>query len=74
MTLKLVPLRDSAEFKKYPSHQPDFVVKNVEAVLALAIKHGGRQEGNLIRKEGKVVSGAIRDPDGNTVELYLRAN
>lgn len=72
LTLKLVPLRDAADFEGYPSHQPGIAVQNVEAVIALARKYGGRQEGDLLRKDGKVVGAAVRDPDGNTVELYLR--
>jgi catechol 2,3-dioxygenase-like lactoylglutathione lyase family enzyme len=41
----------------------------VEAVIALAIKHGGRQEGRVIRTESQIQA-ALRDPDGNTIELY----
>ncbi len=69
ITLKLVPLRDSADFEGYGSHQPGFVVENVEAVIEIAKKHGGRQEGELIQENGRV-HGAVRDPDGNTIELY----
>ena len=67
--IKLVPIRESEDFETYPIHQPGFVVEDVEAVIALAIKHGGRQEGGIIRNsEG--IQAAIRDPDGNTIELY----
>jgi predicted enzyme related to lactoylglutathione lyase len=69
VTLKLVPLRESEDFKGFPVHQPGFLVPDVEAVIALAQKHGGRQEGKLIRVDGKLQA-AIRDPDGNTIELY----
>lgn len=69
VTLKLVPIRESEDFENYPVHQPGFVVPDVEAVIALAIKHGGRQEGGIIRN-GDVIQAAIRDPDGNTIELY----
>ena len=69
ITLKFVPIRDEADFKNYPVHQMGFVVPDVEAVIALALQHGGREEGKLIRKEGRT-EGAVRDPDGNTVELY----
>lgn len=69
ITLKFVPLRESDDFKNFPIHQPGFVVLDVEAVIALAIQHGGRQEGQTLRLEGKVQA-AIRDPDGNTIELY----
>ncbi len=69
ITLKLVPMRDEADFKGFPVHQVGFVVPDVEAVIALALQHGGRQEGRLIQKDGKIQA-AIRDPDGNTIELY----
>ena len=69
ITLKLVPIRDEADFKGYPVHQPGFVVPDVEAVIDLALKYGGRQEGRTLQVEGKIQA-AIRDPDGNTIELY----
>ena len=69
VTLKFVPIRESEDFKNFPIHQPGFVVPDVEAVIALAIKHGGRQEGQTIHSEGKTQA-AVRDPDGNTIELY----
>ena len=69
ITLKFVPIRDDADFKGFPVHQPGFVVKDVEAVVALAVKHGGRQEGQIIRSHGQIQA-AVRDPDGNTIELY----
>jgi catechol 2,3-dioxygenase-like lactoylglutathione lyase family enzyme len=69
ITWKFVPIRDEADFKGFPVHQPGFVVRDVEAVIALAIKHGGRQEGPLIRSNGQMQA-AVRDPDGNTIELY----
>ena len=53
VTLKFVPIRDDADFKGYPIHQPGFVVPDVEAVIALALKHGGRQEGKVIQADGK---------------------
>jgi catechol 2,3-dioxygenase-like lactoylglutathione lyase family enzyme len=68
-TLKFVPIRESDDFKNFPIHQPGFVVNDVEAVIDLAIKHGGRQEGQTVRAEGKTQA-AVRDPDGNTIELY----
>ena len=67
--LKFVPIRDEEDFESYPIHQPGFVVSDVDAVIAIAIKHGGRQEGPIIRN-GTEIQAAIRDPDGNTVELY----
>lgn len=67
--LKLVPIRDDADFQGFPVHQPGFVVPDVERVIDIAIKHGGRQEGRAIQVDGKLQA-AIRDPDGNTIELY----
>jgi len=69
ITLKFVPIRADVDFDEYPVHQPGFSVPDVEAVIALAIKHGGRQEGKIIR-EGSQIQAAVRDPDGNTIELY----
>lgn len=69
VTLKFVPIRDDSDFKGYPVHQPGFVVRDVEAVIDLALKHGGRQEGKVIQRDGKIQA-AVRDPDGNTIELY----
>jgi len=69
ITLKFVPIRDDEDFEAYPIHQPGFIVPDVETVVALAVKYGGRQEGKLIR-DGDKVQTAVRDPDGNTIELY----
>jgi predicted enzyme related to lactoylglutathione lyase len=69
MTLKFVPIRDEADFKGYPIHQPGFAVPDVMSVIEIAQKYGGRQEGQIIRAGGKLQA-AIRDPDGNTIELY----
>jgi catechol 2,3-dioxygenase-like lactoylglutathione lyase family enzyme len=69
ITLKFVPIRDEADFKNYPIHQLGFTVSDVEKVVALAIQYGGRQEGKLINVDHQIQA-AIRDPDGNTIELY----
>jgi catechol 2,3-dioxygenase-like lactoylglutathione lyase family enzyme len=69
ITLKFVPIRESDDFKTFPIHQPGFVVPDVEAVIAIALKHGGKQEGQTLRADGKTQA-AVRDPDGNTIELY----
>lgn len=69
VTLKFVPIRESDDFKNFPIHQPGFIVPDVEAVIAIAVKHGGRQEGQTLRADGRVQA-AVRDPDGNTIELY----
>jgi predicted enzyme related to lactoylglutathione lyase len=67
--LKFVPIRDEVDFENYPIHQLGFTVSDVERTIEIAIKHGGRQEGSLTHKDGGV-QGAVRDPDGNTIELY----
>ena len=69
ITIKLVPIRDQADFEGFPVHQLGLTVSNVDKVIAVALKHGGRQEGQVLREGGKVHA-AIRDPDGNTIELY----
>ncbi len=69
MTLKFVPIRDEVDFMTFPIHQPGFQVEDVEEVVRLAILYGGRQEGQIIRSEGSAQA-AVRDPDGNTIELY----
>jgi predicted enzyme related to lactoylglutathione lyase len=71
ITLKFVPIRDEADFENYPIHQPGLIVPDVEKVIEIALKHGGRQEGSLTHKDGGV-QGAVRDPDGNTIELYSK--
>jgi catechol 2,3-dioxygenase-like lactoylglutathione lyase family enzyme len=67
-----VPIRDEVDFKNYPIHQLGFIVSDVEAVIALALQHGGQEEGKAIKSEGKTQA-AVRDPDGNTIELYSEA-
>src|SRR5215208_253541 len=69
ITLKFVPIRDEADFTGFPVHQLGFTVPDVEAVVALALQYGGRQEGKTLRT-GSKVQAAVRDPDGNTIELY----
>jgi predicted enzyme related to lactoylglutathione lyase len=69
ITLKFVPIRDEADFENYPIHQLGFDVRDIQKVIEIALKHGGKGEGELIHNEGKVQA-AVRDPDGNTIELY----
>ena len=69
LTLKLVPIRDTVEFEDFPIHQPGFEVVDVEAVLAAARKHGGRVQDAPRVRDGRWQP-AVRDPDGNTLELY----
>ena len=69
ITLKFVPIRDESDFEGFPVHQLGFTVPDLDEVIALAVKHGGRQEGSVIQT-GSERHAAIRDPDGNTIELY----
>ena len=69
--LKFVPIRASEDFKEYPIHQLGFAVADVEEVINLAVQHGGRQESGVIRN-GDQIQAAIRDPDGNSIELYSK--
>lgn len=69
ITLKLVPIREAADFEGFPVHQLGFNVTDLQGVLAAAKKHGGRLEGDVLENEGGVQA-ALRDPDGNTVEIY----
>jgi catechol 2,3-dioxygenase-like lactoylglutathione lyase family enzyme len=69
ITVKLVPIREEADFENFPVHQLGFAVSNMDNVIALAIKYGGRQEGQ-VSQEKERIHGAVRDPDGNTIELY----
>lgn len=69
VTIKLVPIRDGVDFQDFPVHQPGFAVPDVERVLALAERAGGRLEGEPVMEDGVVIRAAVRDPDGNTVEL-----
>jgi predicted enzyme related to lactoylglutathione lyase len=71
LTLKFVPIRSEADFEDFPVHQLGFEVDDVDAVIAAATRHGGRVQNSPQRTEGRVHA-AIRDPDGNTIELYGR--
>lgn len=69
LTLKLVPIRAADDFDDYPIHQLGFDVADVYRVIQIAERHGGRQEGE-VQVDGERLRGAVRDPDGNTIELY----
>jgi len=71
VTLQFVPIRESAQFEEYPIHLLGFEVDDLRAVLAMAEDLGGRQDGALHQDEGRL-AGTVRDPDGNTIELYER--
>lgn len=69
VTLKLVPLRPETDFEAFPLHQLGFQVADVERVIESARVCGGKQEGNVVQS-GDQIQAAVRDPDGNTIELY----
>jgi catechol 2,3-dioxygenase-like lactoylglutathione lyase family enzyme len=69
VVLKLVPIRDDVDFEGFPLHQLGFDVPDAEAIIPIAEQHGGRQHGATLR-EGSTTHVVIRDPDGNTLELY----
>jgi len=69
ITLKLVPIRDADDFVGYPDLQIGLEVESIDTVLEIAARHGGRADG-IIRRESDRLHGAVRDPDGNTIELY----
>jgi catechol 2,3-dioxygenase-like lactoylglutathione lyase family enzyme len=50
-------------------HQPGFDVPDVGRVVEIALRHGGRVQ-DAPAREGDGVHAAVRDPDGNTIELY----
>lgn len=72
VTLKFVPIRDEADFEGYPVHQLGLVHEDVERAIEVAVKYGGKLEGEVVR-DGSKTSAAIRDPDGNTIELHSEA-
>ena len=69
VTLKFVPIRDSADFDGFPIHQPGFDVDDVDAVLRAAAAHGGAVQDAPREVNGRLHA-AMRDPDGNTIEIY----
>jgi len=69
VTLKFVPIRDAAGFDSFPVHQPGFAVPDVSRVIEIARRHGGRVQDPPVPRDGRVHA-SVRDPDGNTIELY----
>ena len=56
--LKLVPIREAADFEGFPVHQLGFNVTDVQSVLAAAERHGGRPEGDVLERE-RVMQAAL---------------
>ena len=71
VTLKFVPIRDDADFENFPVHQPGFEVEDVERVLRAASAHGGAVQDAPREVDGRLHA-AVRDPDGNTLEISGR--
>ncbi len=69
MTLKLVPIRAGVDFEGYGNWQLGFRVADIAAVIESAKTLGGRQEGELLLEDDRLHA-SVRDPDGNTIELY----
>jgi catechol 2,3-dioxygenase-like lactoylglutathione lyase family enzyme len=66
--LKLVPIRERAEFERFPIHQVGFEVPGVADAVAAAVRAGGRIQDPPVSAGGRVRA-SVRDPDGNTVEI-----
>jgi predicted enzyme related to lactoylglutathione lyase len=49
-----------------------FVVKDVDAAVKSALKNGGSKIGE-IQTTGNIKGGAVRDPDGNSIELVQKS-
>jgi catechol 2,3-dioxygenase-like lactoylglutathione lyase family enzyme len=71
VTLKFVPIRDQPDHEGFPIHQLGFEVPDVARVVEVAVRHGGRALDPPARSGDRVVA-AVRDPDGNTIELSGR--
>ncbi|MDX2262999.1 MAG: VOC family protein [Gemmatimonadales bacterium] len=67
--LKLVPIRDAEDFVGFPVVQLGVEVPEIDSAIASAIRHGGRLHDSIVVRGDSVVA-AVRDPDGNTIELY----
>lgn len=71
LTLKLVPIREAPDFEGFAVHQLGIDVDSLERVVQLAVDAGGRRMGDPVVVDA-IRQVAIRDPDGNTLELYER--
>ncbi len=66
---KLVPLSDDQEADEFPTHQLGFHVEDIDSVVELALKYGGSVLQEPLQRLDQYFA-AIRDPDGNSLELY----
>lgn len=72
LELKLVPMREASDFEGFPSHQPGFEVDDIGRIVEIAVRCGGRSMGEPVEGPDGRLHAGIRDPDGNTIELYRR--
>lgn len=70
LLIKFVPIRGEADFTNFPVHQLGFTVPDLERVIRIAENHGGRLLEHLPATDHEPARAAIRDPDGNSIELY----
>lgn len=68
--LKMVPIREEADFSGFRVHQLGFTVPDLDKVIALAERHGGRLLEKRLPTDEDAPLAAIRDPDGNSIELF----
>ncbi len=72
LTLKFVPLREWPDFEGFPSHQLGFAVDDWARVVDATSAHGGAMFGDVaVLPDGRMHL-SVRDPDGNTLEIYGR--
>lgn len=72
LTLKFVPLREAPDFDGFAVHQLGFEVDDVDRVVDAARAHGGESFGEVtVHFDGRIEL-AVRDPDGNTIEVHGR--
>lgn len=69
LLIKLVPLRDAQDFEGFPVTQLGFAAADPVACRSRALELGGRAEGQPAG-DGASYHCAVRDPDGNTLEIF----
>ena len=69
IVFKLVPLAGERDADEFPTHQLGFEVEDVDVTCELALKYGGSILQEPIQRLDQLHA-AIRDPDGNSIELY----
>ena len=70
LTLTFVPIRDGVDFEGFPVHQLGLDVgAGLPRILELVATHGGAVLDPPRQVDGRTHA-AVRDPDGNTLELY----